>query len=85
MAKLRAAKQGKALDSDHDAEGSDEPKQHKIKMKAKRAISSNDEGSPAEEIEVATSETPQELKDDGNPPSLNDEVTAATKTTKVRS
>ena len=46
--KLRAAKQGKALDSDHDAEGSDEPKRCKIKTKAKRAISSNDEGSPAE-------------------------------------
>ena len=73
------------MDSDHYAEGSDEPKKHKIKMKAKRAISSDDEGSPAEEIEVAASETLQELEDDGDPLSQDDEITAATKTTKVRS
>ena len=52
---------------------------------SQRVISSDDEGSPAEEIEVATSETPQELEDDGDPPSQNDKVTTATKTTKVRS
>ena len=60
MAKWRAAKRGEALNSEHDEEGSDEPKKPKVKTKPKRVNSSNDDqGSPAEENEVVTSENPK--------------------------